>query len=79
MAQPLSPQTEQMEGTGCLPEARCVVQGLPVPPDAVADGGGCELPVLPAGTTQGLGHSLRPLLMGLGAAWGHRGWLEGLK
>lgn len=79
MAQPHSPQMEQMEGTGWLPEPRCVVQGLPVPPDAVADGGGCELPVLPAGTTQGLGHSLPSLLMGLGAGWGHGGWLEGLK
>lgn len=79
MARPHSPQTEQMEGTGRLPEPRCVVQRLPVPPDAVADGGGCELPVLPAGTTQGLGHSLPSLLMGLGAGWGHGGWLEGLK
>lgn len=79
VAQPHSPQTEQMEGTGWLPEPRCAVQGLPVPPDAVADGGGCELPVPPAGTTQGLGHSLPSLLgKGLGAGWGHGGWLEGL-
>lgn len=78
MAQPCSPQTEQMEGTGCSPSPG-VVQGLPAPPDAVADGAGWELPVLPAGTTQGLGHSLPSLLMGLGAGWGHSAWLEGLK
>lgn len=29
MVQPLSPQTEQMEGTGQLPEPRRVVLGLP--------------------------------------------------